>query len=153
MTNEHPITLPPELVPQWQMDAWQARVETMGADVPAILLEIAQWGWAQREPELAMHFRGVPLVPPLDCADPQSWIAEQIYQMGADHELEACCLLMDDWGLEASDLRAARHPKPPSLKEQALEQLNGIATLFQISFGGDLVCDTIRRALEALPDD
>jgi hypothetical protein len=34
-------------------------------------------------PELAMHFRGVPLIPPLDCTDPQSWIAEQIYQMGA----------------------------------------------------------------------
>lgn len=30
--------------PQWQMDAWQARIETMGSDVPAILLEIAQWG-------------------------------------------------------------------------------------------------------------
>jgi hypothetical protein len=35
----HPIT-----PPQWQMDAWQARIETMGADVPAILLEAAQWG-------------------------------------------------------------------------------------------------------------
>ena len=34
-------------------------------------------------PKLAMHFRGVPLIPPLDCTDPQSWIAEQIYQMGA----------------------------------------------------------------------
>ena len=37
--TEHPIT-----PPQWQMDAWQARIETMGADVPAILLEAAQWG-------------------------------------------------------------------------------------------------------------
>jgi hypothetical protein len=44
-------------------------------------------------PELAMHFRGVPLVPPLDCADPQSWIAAQIYQMGADQELEACPMI------------------------------------------------------------
>jgi hypothetical protein len=35
-------------------------------------------------PGLAMHFRGVPLIPPLDCTDPQSWIAEQIYQMGAE---------------------------------------------------------------------
>ena len=34
-------------------------------------------------PALAMRFRGVPLIPPLDCTDPQSWIAEQIYQMGA----------------------------------------------------------------------
>jgi hypothetical protein len=37
--TEHPIT-----PPQWQMDAWQARIETMGADVPAILLEAVQWG-------------------------------------------------------------------------------------------------------------
>jgi hypothetical protein len=39
MTQQHTIT-----PPQWQMDAWQARIETMGADVPAILLEVAQWG-------------------------------------------------------------------------------------------------------------
>jgi len=46
MTQEnyrHPIA-----PPQWQMDAWQARIETMGADVPAVLLEIAQWG-AEKE--------------------------------------------------------------------------------------------------------
>jgi hypothetical protein len=33
-------------------------------------------------------------------------------QWGADQELEACCALMDDWGLEKSDLRAARRPSP-----------------------------------------
>ena len=38
--QQHPIVPPP----QWQMDAWQASIETMGADVPAILLEAAQWG-------------------------------------------------------------------------------------------------------------
>jgi len=37
--KEHPIT-----PPQWQMDAWQACIETMGADVPAILLEAVRWG-------------------------------------------------------------------------------------------------------------
>jgi hypothetical protein len=35
-----PITPPPK----WQIDAWQARIETMGSDVPGILLDIAQWG-------------------------------------------------------------------------------------------------------------
>ena len=48
MTEQHPTPhlLEPtdEQVAQWQMDAWQARIETMGADVPAILLEVAQWG-------------------------------------------------------------------------------------------------------------
>lgn len=37
--TDHPTT-----PPQWQMDAWQARIETMGADVPSILLEVSQWG-------------------------------------------------------------------------------------------------------------
>jgi hypothetical protein len=53
----------------------------------------------------------------------ESYIAEQAARWGADQELEACC----EWtyrqfklGLQWSkDLRAARRPKPPSLKEQA----------------------------------
>jgi hypothetical protein len=48
---------------------------------------------------------------------------------------------------------AQPEPKPPSLKEQALEQLDGIAAVFRMSYGGDIVCDKIRRALEALPND
>ena len=50
--TDYPIT-----PPQWQMDAWQACIETMGADVPAILLEAAKWGYEQHEKELldAMH--------------------------------------------------------------------------------------------------
>jgi len=73
---------------------------------------------------------------------------------GADMELEACCEYMqhEDFHGFAKELRAARRPKPLSLKEQALEQLDGIATVFRASHGGDLVCDTIRRALEALPE-
>ena len=76
-------------------------------------------------------------------------IANRAAQWGADHELEACCALMDDWGLEASDLRAARRPKPPSLKEQALMAINAIDA------GTDKLGDSdiIRRALEALPND
>ena len=57
---------------------------------------------------------------------------------------------MDEWGLEASDLRAARRPKPPSLKELALQKL---AWLEDESAGDQAAFDTIRRALEALPDD
>ena len=82
---------------------------------------------------------------------------EKAYQAGADQELEACCAWLKEWqedkhagGIE--NLRAARRPKPPSLKEQALEELDGIAAVFRISLGGDIVCDKIRRALEALPE-
>jgi len=84
-------------------------------------------------------------------------IATQAAQWGADQELEACC----EWLGEpehsrrargASELRDARRPKPPSLKDQALEQLDGIAAVFRMTHGGNLVCDTIRRALEQLDD-
>jgi len=79
-------------------------------------------------------------------------------QWGADQELEACCKWLAARDLRSQSvapclLRIARRPKPPSLKEQALEQLDGIAAVFRMSHGGNLVCDTIRRALEALPND
>jgi hypothetical protein len=47
-------------------------------------------------------------------------------QWGADQELEACLDFVQyeaDWDT-AERLRAARRPKPPSLKEQALEVLD-----------------------------
>jgi hypothetical protein len=81
-------------------------------------------------------------------------VARLAYQTGADQELEACCEWLDDYLLapKSGQLRAARRPKALSLKEQALEQLDGIAAVFRMTHGGNLVCDTIRRALEALPE-
>jgi hypothetical protein len=76
-------------------------------------------------------------------------VAKAAAQWGADQELEACCALMDDWGLEASDLRAARRPKPPSLKEQALQALRQVGNCEEID---NVTFETIRRALEALPE-
>jgi hypothetical protein len=82
-------------------------------------------------------------------------IATRAAQWGADVELEKCCewLKLEGHEHEHEELREARRPKPPSLKELALEQLNGIATCFLVTHGGDLVCDKIRAALEALPND
>jgi hypothetical protein len=37
---------------------------------------------AGRQPWAAMSFRGAMLLPPIDCADPDLWIAERIYEMG-----------------------------------------------------------------------
>ena len=50
----------------------------------------------------------------------------QAYQAGADAELEACCEWLDDYLLapKGEQLRAARRPKPKSLKEQALKALD-----------------------------
>jgi hypothetical protein len=100
------------------------------------------------------EFYGAHIVPGKEWAG----LANRAAQWGADQELEACLRLVEiDAGEDAYDfaryIRAARRPKPPSLKEQALEQLDGIAAVFRMSHGGNLVCDTIRRALEALPDD
>jgi hypothetical protein len=94
------------------MDAWQAHIETMGADVSAILLEVAQWG--------------------------------------ADAELEACCEWVKSkqtyWAHD--ELRAARRPKPPS-KQEALDELH---ISFDRGYLKEGAADTIRRALEALPE-
>jgi len=108
MTNQHPITPPPELVHQWA-DMLSHRSDH---DVFALA---AQWG--------------------------------------ADQELDACCEWMAErYGEESHAmglLRSARRPKPPSLKEQALKALHTSVDLddFPKQY------DTIRRALEALPND
>ena len=83
-------------------------------------------------------------------------IATRAAQWGADQELEACCeWLVRDWtDVETADkLRAARRPKPPSDKEQALADFNWLVgrTLGRPEF--DERSNRIRRALEALPDD
>ena len=86
--------------------------------------------------------------PPLD--QPKyvaHYVATQAAHWAADHELEACCEWLEsvygmyDWSTE---LRTTRRPKPPSLKEQAIESLtkieNNEATFLDTSI--------IRRALE-----
>jgi hypothetical protein len=80
-------------------------------------------------------------------------IANEAAQWGADQELEACCRWLPKlppWS--ANDLRKHRRPKPPSLKEQALAQLDLITQrAYARNFAG-FQADTIRRALEALDD-
>lgn len=74
------------------------------------------------------------------------------YKQGADEELEACCEWIPKktpW--DAEQLRAARRPKLPSLKEEALSLLD------KFSDPEGLYLDvkshnTIRRALEQLDD-
>jgi len=82
-------------------------------------------------------------------------IAARAAQWGADQELEACCEWLHWQNLATHSelipsLRAARRPKPPSLKEQALEALGRYMTGETILTKDSL--DTIRRALEKLDD-
>ena len=72
---------------------------------------------------------------------------------GADQELEACIEWLDhyvpryaEW---SANFRASRRPQPPSLKEQALIELGDVYNRDKID---DVTYDTIRLALEALPE-
>ena len=87
----------------------------------------------------------------------ETHLATQAAQWGADQELEACINYFHEydtsWGENSeliTGLRTARRPQPPSLKEQALKQLDEISNCFRVSHGGPIVCDKIRKALEAL---
>ena len=109
MSQQHPITPPPELVREWHQSA------------------------------AGIHFR------PYGYSE---YIAAKAAQWGADQELEACVKWIAYHPPVPDDLRTARRPKPPSLKEQALEaqqrMWNGEST------HGDW--QLIRRALEQLDD-
>ena len=119
----HLLTPPPELVRQW-MERTSYDEHTWFYE-SYIAEQAAKWGWDQREPEI---------------------------QADVDAELEACVQTLKDqgWYNVADDLRAARRPKAPSLKEQALSDLKNV-------YNADMIDDTtfenIRRALEALSDE
>jgi hypothetical protein len=95
---KHPITPPPELVQQWWEES-NHRQYTGSEAEDYVVSMAAQWGWDQRGPEI---------------------------QAAADQELQACCewLNREGWSGESRQLRAARRPKPLSLKEQALAILD-----------------------------
>jgi hypothetical protein len=75
-----------------------------------------------------------------------------VAQWGANQELEACCewlqvRINEGWNpCHLEDLRNARRPKQPSLKEQALDELVAAERLYPADWS------TIRRALETLPE-
>ena len=115
MSNQHPITPPPELVQEW----WE---DTHGAfyEFEAITTQAAQWG--------------------------------------ADQQLEECCEQLKSipsplgipFGEMASNaLRNACRPEPPSLKEQALSELNLTADPDGAELSRTQV-ELIRQALESL---
>jgi hypothetical protein len=89
---------------------------------------------------------------------PKYYIARQAALWSADQQLEECCEQLKSipsplgipFGEMASNaLRNACRPDPPSLKEQALEALEHILHHSSTELGAE----TIRKALEALPND
>ena len=84
--------------------------------------------------------------------DPKTYfdyVATEAARWGADQELEACCTEVSFWVNKsmADKLRAARRPKPPSLKEQALAELTEWERVMDIAPDSP-----IRRALKQLDD-
>jgi hypothetical protein len=86
---------------------------------------------------------------PMSFAD----LVNEVARWGADQELEACCEWLDKRFQRdpffSKELCAARRPKPPTLKEQALESVK------RFELGQDELSNlaVIRRAIEALPND
>jgi hypothetical protein len=127
--TDHPITPPPELVDEWR-----------------------------RAPEYTDGLGKLTMV--AITVDRLQYIATQAAQWGADQELEACCNHIRDyqWGWvdrpdgtkmhRAVDLELARRPKPPSLKERALQAWAAV----EAGTDDQTAMAVIRRALEALND-
>ena len=112
MTDNHPITPPPELVREWMHEA-----NNNEAILPQVAKFASQWG--------------------------------------ADQELKTCCSYFEDHLREglAIELRIARRPKPPSLRKQAYDALDTYIYGEPDPKDKDRTYNTIRKALEALPND
>jgi hypothetical protein len=135
MTN--PITPPPELVRQWIPAGWAHATSTN--TFTTLLMPIAD------NAALWSHDH-----------------CKSKIKAATDQELEACLdEIYKGVGLRVIDhvslrellcsyLRAARRPKPPSLKEQALAVLMALE-IDEPGYEGTY--NTIRRALESLPND
>jgi hypothetical protein len=124
MTTEHPITPPPELVQEWWEEADKY----------------------QRSGDNAKTYF--------------DHVAARAAQWGADMELEACIKWIQGrdwtWTWTSAQLRAARRPKPPSLKEQALQAADRFYGQGHDNCSDEDIAEdyyTIRRAIEALPND
>jgi len=174
MTNI--VSVPPEMVEQW-VDLLESHSDQ------AVFTLAAHWGYTQAVEELeeflkktvdtpcnnSMTDKQHPITPPSELV--RDWASNQKYsigpawmlkdfaqkaaQWGADQELEACCewLATNRHILIEPALRAARRLKPPSLKEQALTALHAVATGANDNREQYQDLDTIREALEALPND
>ena len=121
--QQHPITPPYELIEEW--------IEQFKRDHPAYY-------------------------------SPVSKIATQAAQWGADQQLAEDAEWLDHNALNephlkiipmGESLKEAMRPKPPSLKEQALETLQRLSKDgYPCNYQEDSDWDTLRRALEQLDD-
>jgi len=87
-------------------------------------------------------------------------VMDQSARWSADQELEACCEWLEKkiGPVHSCDLRAARRPKPPSLKKQACDALDTYIygepdpRDTETHWLKERTYNTIRKALETLND-
>lgn len=120
MTDNHPITPPPELVEQWASEFYGTTIAP-GECAIAIATQAARWGSDQELEACCDHIRD--------------------YQWGFVDRPNGTQVH------RAVDLKLARRPKPPSLNSIALEMLG---TIERDAHYIPQITDTIRRALEQL---
>ena len=123
MTDQHPITPPPELIKEW-MSEFNGSLTWPGELALHTANRAAEWGYDQR-----------------------GAVNEAKLQKARDEELEACCAWLNGFNGDGEMLRIDRRPKPPSLKEQALKAAH-IELDPESKNGSLIIC-----ALEAIPDD
>jgi hypothetical protein len=131
MTNQHPITPPPELVRQWIPAGWDCSPNTFTTLLMRIADNAALWSHDHCKSKI---------------------------KAATDQELKACVEWLenndcDDPQDVALRLRAARRPKPPSLRKQAYDALDTYIYGEPDPKDKERTYNTIRRALEALRND
>jgi len=170
MTNEdYSKVPPPHLLKKFSE---QAREDSNKRGRPGYCKTFAKlcidWALNSKSSPNNLQIRSSDITPPpelvqqwvkrFECGEGLQPLFYSIFQDGANQELEACCeWFVRDWtDVETADtLRAARRPKPPSLKEQALEALASAPGPEYPSVMTVLNADQhvlIRRALEQLDD-
>lgn len=119
--HQHKPIAPPMALMQWWREHF-SRYRNAAEREERLIERAAEWGYDQR-----------------------GEVNEAKLQKARDEELEACCALIDDWGLDGNDLMECRRPKPPSDKEQAFKLLKCYGTS-GVQLTADQ-CNTILRAL------
>ena len=174
MTQEHPITPPPpHLLKKFSAQAQDEAKKRNGAGyLKTFAILCIEWAMNSKTTPNDRQIRSSEIEPSSElveqwrdqapegkgCQIRETWLATQAARWGADQELEACCVWLEDFNCSkrfTAELRTARRPKPSSLKEQALQALANADGADHPVVVTVLTADQhalIRKALEQLDD-
>jgi hypothetical protein len=169
MTQEHPITPPPpHLLKKFSNQAREESNKRNGAGYLKTFARLCiEWASSKSTSSLSQIRSSEIQLPPellaewlrqsCECSPHDhspgaigGFMAYKAAQWGADQELAATLGLMETLNIRGVDyIRNVRRPNPPSLKEQALYELDAAYDSGKID---DTTYNTIRRALETIDD-